>query len=386
MVNVLLVEDEKLLLEKMHQNIDWEKNNYKVFTAVNGKKAFKIIKKKKPEIIVTDIKIPGINGIELIKKSRKLNYKFIPIIISGYAEFEYAQESIHLNVEEYILKPFQSFRLLQIVNEAKKKLQKEKMEEKEINNLKKKLQDVNINSNSDNDLFSEVYNNEVNFGDIYDKQDYIFLYEDIFKVVKSGTKQEISKKVSNLIKKFKVDDINKKEIKIIIQNILLLIFNSLKDYGYSLNNLFQNIELNNYRDENIKIIQKWLLDILLQINNYITKNKIEKDKKLILKVNQIVKDNYKEGITLSSLAQKFNVSNSYLSKLFYEKNEVKFSTYIDNLRLQKAKELLKVTNYKIYEIAREIGFDDPYYFSSWFKKHIGISPTKYRKNINMLNE
>lgn len=386
MVDVLLVEDEKLLLKKMHKNIDWEKNNYKVFTALNGEKAFKIIKEKKPEIIVTDIKIPKINGIELIKKSRNLNYKFIPIIISGYAEFEYAQESIHLNVEEYILKPFQSFRLLQIVNEAKKKLQKEKLEEKEINKLKKKIQDVNINSDSEIALFSEIYNNEFNLGDVYDKQDYIFLYEDIFKVVKSGTKEEISKKVSKIIKKFEVADINKKEIKIIIQNILLLIFKSLKDYGYKLDNLFQDIEFENYKDKSIEKIKEWLLKILLQINTYITKNKIEKDKKLILKVNEIVKKRYKEGITLSSLAQKFNVSISYLSKLFYEKNEVKFSTYINNLRLQKSKELLKVTNFKIYEIAREIGFDDPYYFSSWFKKHIGLSPTKYRKNINMLNE
>jgi two-component system response regulator YesN len=54
------------------------------------------------------------------------------------------------------------------------------------------------------------------------------------------------------------------------------------------------------------------------------------------------------------------------------------------IRLNKAKELLKTTDDKIYQIADHLGFNDAYYFSSWFKKQVGASPTTYRDNINLL--
>jgi two-component system response regulator YesN len=84
------------------------------------------------------------------------------------------------------------------------------------------------------------------------------------------------------------------------------------------------------------------------------------------------------------MAKSFNISTGHLSNLFHEKTGESFSDYLNMIRLNKAKELLKTTDYKIYRIADELGFNDAYYFSSWFKKLVGASPTTYRDNINLL--
>jgi two-component system response regulator YesN len=84
------------------------------------------------------------------------------------------------------------------------------------------------------------------------------------------------------------------------------------------------------------------------------------------------------------MARDFNISISYLSSLFHEETGESFSEYLNLLRLNKAKELLKSTDIKIYQIADRLGFNDAYYFSSWFKKQVGASPTTYRDNINLL--
>ncbi|MCF8009481.1 MAG: response regulator [Halanaerobiales bacterium] len=384
MIKVLLVEDERLLLKKMRDNIEWRKYNYKVLTANNGLKGYELAKKYNPEILVTDIKMPDITGIELIKKVNGLDYSFIPIIISGYAEFEYARESIHLNVEEYILKPFQSFRLLEVVKRARAKIEKKKLKKDEIKQLKRK---INSNYKKKDDIFlDDFYDQNSNLKDIYDEHNFILLYEDIFKTVKTGMEDEIISKVEEIFKGFKKKELELNNIIIIVQNMILLIFKSIKDYGYNLDELLKNIDIGSYENNSIEAINDWFIDLLLEINKYMTNNKLKNNKNLITKVNKIIKEKYNEGITLSSIADKFNVSSSYLSKLFYEKNEVKFSKYIDGLRLEKSKELLKITDYKIYEVAKEIGFEDPYYFSSWFKKQVGLSPSKYRKNINMIED
>lgn len=61
-----------------------------------------------------------------------------------------------------------------------------------------------------------------------------------------------------------------------------------------------------------------------------------------------------------------------------------FTEYLNMIRVNKAKELLKTTDKKIYQIADQVGFNDSYYFSSWFKKIVGVTPTTYRENLDLL--
>lgn len=106
MKKVMLVEDEDFILQGIKYIIDWEALSMEIAaTAHNGKEALEIFQENPTDIVVTDVEMPRMNGLELLREIRKLNSRTRGIILSGYDEFEYARTALRLDVEEYILKP-----------------------------------------------------------------------------------------------------------------------------------------------------------------------------------------------------------------------------------------------------------------------------------------
>ena len=94
---------------------------------------------------------------------------------------------------------------------------------------------------------------------------------------------------------------------------------------------------------------------------------------------QYVQDNYERNITLDEVAEHSQISKSYFSLLFKQETGINFSAFLTNYRIEKCKEYMKESHYKIYEIAERVGFDNPYYFSKVFKEKVGISCKEYQK-------
>lgn len=101
MLKILIVDDEPDICELIHKLIDWEALKMtSLGSSQNGIDAMEIILRQKPDIVITDIQMPGMTGLEMIEKAsqQKLQTKFI--VISGYREFEYAQQAIRFGVED----------------------------------------------------------------------------------------------------------------------------------------------------------------------------------------------------------------------------------------------------------------------------------------------
>ncbi len=123
MINVMLVEDEELILQGIRCIIDWEELSMSVVSmARNGEEALKLFQENPVDILVTDVEMPKMNGLELIKEIRKIDPKTRCIILSGYDEFEYARSALKLDVEEYILKPINEDQLKQALAQARNRL------------------------------------------------------------------------------------------------------------------------------------------------------------------------------------------------------------------------------------------------------------------------
>jgi len=106
MYRVLLVDDERYVLSSLKATVNWSEYDFVVIgEAKNGIQALEQIKELKPDLIFTDIRMPGYDGIELLKRARACNSNTEFIIISGYSHFEYAQTAIRYGVSDYILKP-----------------------------------------------------------------------------------------------------------------------------------------------------------------------------------------------------------------------------------------------------------------------------------------
>ena len=123
---VLLVDDEEEVRNAIEQRINWEELGFEVIgKAQNGVKAMEIAEKLQPDVVITDIKMPYMNGLELARNLKEENPGVRILILTGFDEFEYAKEAVHLEIEEYILKPINANELSECLKRLKNVLDKE---------------------------------------------------------------------------------------------------------------------------------------------------------------------------------------------------------------------------------------------------------------------
>ena len=129
MLKIFLVEDEFVVREGIKNNIDWAAHGYEfVGEASDGELAFPMIQKTKPDIVITDIKMPFMDGLTLSRLIKKEFPNMEIIILSGYADFSYAKEGIQIGVAEYLSKPISGQELISVVDKLALKIQEKSKE------------------------------------------------------------------------------------------------------------------------------------------------------------------------------------------------------------------------------------------------------------------
>lgn len=145
MYKVLLVDDERTILDGISSIVNWENQGVILSgTANNGVEALDFIKKHQPDIVISDIMMPGLDGIQLLQKTFKIYPLIKFILLSGYSEFEYAQQAMGYGVKHYLLKPSNEDIISQALEEVVSELELQKNQE-----LLFKFQDKKDQSYSD---------------------------------------------------------------------------------------------------------------------------------------------------------------------------------------------------------------------------------------------
>jgi two-component system response regulator YesN len=131
MKTVLLVDDEQSVVEAISRLVPWEKCGVCLAgTCLNGFEALEKVELVHPDIVITDIKMPVMNGVELIRRLRKLDYRGEVIVLSGYNEFEFAKEAMKEGVKHYLLKPCGEDEIIAAIREGIKDIdRKQELEE-----------------------------------------------------------------------------------------------------------------------------------------------------------------------------------------------------------------------------------------------------------------
>ena len=125
---VFLVEDETVIREGLRDRIPWDQFGYRfVGEAADGEMALPLIRKTKPDVLITDIKMPFMDGLSLSKIVSKEFPRMKIIIISGYDDFEYARQAIEVGVDQYLLKPVTRMKLKNVLLELKDKISSESL-------------------------------------------------------------------------------------------------------------------------------------------------------------------------------------------------------------------------------------------------------------------
>jgi two-component system, response regulator YesN len=139
---LIFVDDEQDVREGLTHEIDWAQHGFEVVgTAENGKEAYELIERLNPDVIITDIMMPFLDGIGLSRLVREHYPQTKIILLTGFDEFEYAQQAVKLHIEEYVLKPFSTQELIDALVKVKARLDEEVAQRENIGQLLKHYQE-----------------------------------------------------------------------------------------------------------------------------------------------------------------------------------------------------------------------------------------------------
>jgi len=138
--------------------------------------------------------------------------------------------------------------------------------------------------------------------------------------------------------------------------------------------IFDNILLK----ENMYDLKNYILSILLKVTEHINKKYKKKNEETIKKIMQIINEKYMEDLSIFGISEEVHLTPNYVSLIFRRETNITVTDYITGVRILKAKELLMTTDLQVQKIAEMVGYDNPHYFSTVFKKQTGIHPMKYR--------
>ena len=363
---VVIIDDEKWTREVIKGIGAWEKLELEVVgEASDGEFGIEIIKRTNPDIVITDVCMPRINGLQLIENIKKSGFDCFIIMISGCDDFTYVQNAIRLGVSDYILKPIKP----DLLN---------KQLETCVNKIKKKRSESNV------DL-------DLNFVSIeFSKYiDYRLSW------INEGLIAGSSSKIDN---EFKIleNEIQEKFPQSSRHDFIIYFYyrllNNLQNYiinsGYQYNQIFTKEYTSFVFGDDTKFIRMltYLNELYIEANEKIKENKNKRNKLDITKIKEYVDLNYLDEISLEKTADMFSISKEYLSKLFKSEYKISFSKYIIKLRMEKAMNLVLDLNIPLKDIPEASGFFDNAHFYKTFKRYYEKTPSNIRDTLKKDNK
>ncbi|ARP42956.1 putative response regulatory protein [Geobacillus thermodenitrificans] len=402
MYKILLVDDDRLIRRSLATTIPWKRYGYElVGEASNGEEGLSLIDQHKPQIVISDIKMPFMDGLQMASIGKTRYPEMKVILLTGYEDFKFAQEAIKIKAFDYLLKPVESSILLKKVQQAAmeweyeqrsqmqkvkgirflkqkwlKKLLHQRHHSLEIYNEMEKfnvylkgecvavsiirLEDIPKEGQLDEERLDHAYKicsqAIENQGEVFDWE------ENEFIVILSGhSKEEILKEMKKLIEQICLDI--EAELGIRATAAAGEVHNTT------------SIALSYFQAREVLKSQRVVAQKQIGYRPH------EDYGSVVDKAIEYMEQHYnKEGLTLNEVAQAVHVNPSYLSNMFKVKKGTNFSDCLLELRMRKAMELLRDRNAKVYEVAEMVGYSNPQYFSVCFKKYVGLSPLDFKKS------
>lgn len=381
-MKVLIIDDEPIVREGLKNIIDWNALGFTICgEAVNGIDGLDMIMASNPELVLLDIKMPKMNGIELAQEARKRGYKGKIIILSGYSDFGYAQDAIKFGVDSYLLKPVDEEELIEFVKSTKSKIE----EETKLTMSFKISQQFFCKKNAKAMDMKDTKEQKSVTSYLYDFNSEYYVTR-IYSCIEAGEVE----KLDGILEKLE-EDLSK--VQITPEKAMGLLTSLCIQIGKKIqqNYLKEEQEFPNDTDIINEIYGKdYLYDVLNYLKSVFGRMTISIGNVykhgVISKVLGYIDKNSSKDIKLESLAELFGYNSAYLGKVFKSYTGENFNAYLDRKRIDNAKALLLNRNLKVYEIHERVGYSSLDYFYKKFKKYVGESPKEYRRKTGIISD
>lgn len=365
MYKALLVDDVKLSLNELRSMDVWGESSgfYIAAEASNGRDALKILHDKPVDIVITDIRMPVIDGIELTKKVLEDKLCQCVVLMSQFGDFEYARQGFTGGAIEYLLKPINEKEFLKMLGQAAAYIKQKNLEQSSIAYIKNILEE-NVQEHFP---ANELRNLVANLAGGGSKS--AAIATKMLETTWAGVNYDCLKTA------YIVNSVISKLVDAVVRDHPWILQLS------GITELYK-VDLSECRE--LADIKKAFLEIVESITVIIGKFELEIDNNIMIKnACKIILDHIDSEISLNKIAKKLFISRSYLSMLFREKTGWNLIDYITFIKIERAKILLSDRNLKNYDIASKLGYCDEY-FTKLFKKVVGVTPTTYRKALSQI--
>ena len=375
MYKVLFAEDELLVRLGLQNSIPWSKYEMEVVAlAENGLEAYKLFEEIHPDILITDLRMEGMDGLELVKRVREVDKECAIVVISCLNDFETLRKLIPYNINAYVLKASISIdEVCSVLAQTKSYLKsigrtaknnKENSEKLEEKISKYLMGDVSVNIEENLDylehllLFSLEDGNKDKINDLAME----FIYELVNRQIPGEILVPLKDKEFCVF--YKSTEKN-------MQERIKRINTSIGDF---LGVGFKITHSSRRREESLK---DWFDRAYVQ--QYEINIDESSGKALIQKSIEYIQAHYREALSLTDISRTIGLSVSYFSYLFKQETGKNYIEYLNEIRLLATMRDLKNTDEKIVVVAQKHGFQNLEYFSRYFKKKTGESPARWRK-------
>ena len=402
MFKLLIVDDEPMIREGLGYCVRkrWEEEALQAYAAKDGEEAWEIVEREQPDVLITDIRMPRMDGIELLRKIRgsKINVK--AIALSGYGDFEYVRDMALLGIENYLLKPVNEEELISTINSTLEKITREK--------------ELKLRDELDANLIRENIINRWMYGSIGEKE--LIERSEFLGLDLEGegylpcairllqTREERDAEVLQRMYELCRDILKECQECYFSRNHngdVIAVFCELDGEQMAaefLNACMESIyketgqkayallgsRVENYWD----VAESFRYAIANGVHISHVEVKGEEEAKedeatspFSLLLAQYIMEHYQEELSLKSLALHFKGNAAYIGQVFKRDMHKSFSDYLKDVRIEKAKELLLKSELSTKDIARRVGFANTTYFCTVFKNETGLSPDRYRKEV-----
>lgn len=350
MYNVLIADDEQAVCEGLRTIIDWNGCGFQIPDTVrDGEEALARLKSREYHLIITDIRMPVLNGLELIEKIRTQNPKIKILILSGYSDFEYARKAIEFHVKGYLLKPVDRDELLQRLRSLKDEL--------------------------DMDEQSNIQYGDKSVFDLYWNSSRLLSYLEEFDT--DGMEREIDV----LVQEVKNKHFTVEMTRVVSYNLMFEITAVIKKYDKSISLFQQEITYTKNNNFEVEQFRRLLISICRQARDVLLELQRSKHPNITDRIKKYVEQHYADDLNLQSVSNMFFINPVYLGRVFKNSTGDTFSDYLNKVRIAEMKKKLVSNDSKISEIIKALGYNNQEYFYRVFRKYEGVSFAEYKEAL-----
>ncbi|MCA0756586.1 response regulator [Paenibacillus sp. N4] len=208
--------------------------------------------------------------------------------------------------------------------------------------------------------------------------------------LKVGTNEELADAVASVFAELQDPAYAYSDIQVYLLEVVTAVLRTAQDADADLDELFGagfQLHAEIFKFSGLQEAQRWFQELCLRIMKHISSRRQHSYKDIVEKAIQYTKEHYADpDISIQRLCSHLHISTGYFSGVFKKEVKLTFVQYLMHIRMEAAKELLRATGLKAFEIAERVGFADPNYFSFCFKKQVGISPKEYRSRADAVGE